>query len=292
MSKLSSSQVDSEVKALIKSMEGLGELERRIEIYKLFEGKVFATERRLKGSEKTGVENVFFINKELSHVFCFIYSNKTETISWTLMNYSTYKDVFVSNPDAILYKVHVKNTQYKIVVNGGKYSYVAFHRVVTSCESKDQVDHITHNTYINIKEYLRNCTAGENNKNKAFCSSIAEDKKSFSITIEGISDSERVILLQNGYRLDRGDSIDRFRVCSPEFETTSEMYKALNAFETKYLGEFRYNPLVDFKETWYALVIQKMLGGISDEELHEYNREYMIKNHKDIAEYYQLEVIK
>lgn len=282
MCKLSSSQVDSEVKALIKSMEGLGELERRIEIYKLFEGKVFATERRLKGSEKTGVENVFFINKELSHVFCFIYSNKTETISWTLMNYSTYKDVFVSNPDAILYKVHVKKKQYKIVVAGGKYNYVAFHRVVTSCEGKKQVDHITHNTYINIKEYLRNCTSEENNKNKAFCSKIDKDKKSFSTTIEGISDSERVILSQNGYRL------KEYKVYSPEFETTSEMYKALNAFETKYLGEFRYNPLVDFKETWYALVIQKMLGGISDEELHEYNREYMIKNHEDIAEYYQL----
>lgn len=286
MSKLSSSQVDSEVKALIKSMEGLGELERRIEIYKLFEGKVFATERRLKGSEKTGVENVFFINKELSHVFCFIYSNKTETISWTLMNYSTYKDVFVSNPDAILYKVHVKKKQYKIVVNGGKYSYVAFHRVVTSCESKDQVDHITHNTYINIEEYLRPCTNEENSRNKVFRSKIDKDKKSFFLRMTGLSDSDKFILLQNGYKLE-GDEIH-----SPKFETTSEMYKALNAFETKYLGEFRYNPLVDFKETWYALVIQKMLGGISDEELHEYNREYMIKNHKDIAEYYQLEVIK
>ena len=47
-----------------------------------------------------------------------------------------------------------------------------------------------------------------------------------------------------------------------------------DVFQTDYREDFAYNPVLDFRDTWYALVLYKMTG-ISGEEVCAYNRDYM-----------------
>lgn len=46
--------------------------------------------------------------------------------------------------------------------------------------------------------------------------------------------------------------------------------------------DFNYKPLQDFSETWYALILWKMLD-IPYDDVVEYQRDYMVKNHPDRA---------
>lgn len=62
----------------------------------------------------------------------------------------------------------------------------------------------------------------------------------------------------------------------------------INKFEQHFFGAFAFNPLMNFEYTWHALILQKMLGCMSDLELMEYNRSYWIRRRPEDAEYYML----
>ena len=235
---------------------------------------------RVRKQGKKNIENIYYVGEK--YVFIVIYNRNTNVMGYSLVDYDFYKSIIEVDSTVICNIMMRTMKDFKVVLRNKKYRNAIIHRLVISCEGK-QVDHISHVAFINIAEYLRPCTNQQNCLNKKFYSKVADNEKAFSLPVSIFSSEDKISLLGKGF------VVKKKRIFSPEYSTTREMYEALNKFETKYLGEFRYNPLIDFSETWYALVITKCLGG-SDLELMEYNRDFMIQNHPDIAKYYQLEV--
>lgn len=246
-------------------------------------------------NRSNSVSCTFYSKDGVAYVFCKISRLKTGEVNWTFVDSKLYEELSdttifdfleeVKSGGALVFKGIVLRGGVGIEYNDdGKrpcYNNDRLHRKVVS---GDSVDHITHNRCINIKECLRGCTPAQNNLNKPFYSKVANDKKSFSAPVKVVEGVSREFLKKHGFEV-KGK-----RVYSKRYDTMAEMYDALNAFEMKCLGEYCYNPLVDYTDTWYALVIQKMFGAFTELELKEYNRDYMIRNRPDIAEYYQLDV--
>lgn len=111
---------------------------------------------------------------------------------------------------------------------------------------EDCVDHIFHSPFINTKEALRKATRKDNRGNCKFLK----------------------------HRPKEGESLSR------------KEYKEFTDCEKREYNEFAYNPLTDFTDTWYAYAAYKMLGIGSQEELEEYNREFIIGTDEDTAKYY------
>lgn len=60
--------------------------------------------------------------------------------------------------------------------------------------------------------------------------------------------------------------------------------RAEEAEQAKF-GKYAYNPVYDFRETWYAYVLCRMLGVMSFNDVLEYNKRYWRKNEKALAYY-------
>lgn len=261
--------------SFVRSLELLNEVDSIDEITKLLDAEGFKLAIRKRGC----LENYFYHKDGVVFVFALIYKTKSKKFFYTLMDYPVYTSRIESDASVILNAVQRGMGDYKVVARNRDYINEPIHRWAVDCDGR-QVDHKTHNALINIREYLTACTSAENNRNKPCYCKIG--RKSFSAPASLVTDVAALC--------DAGFSISRGRIHSPLYDTVAEMRNALDSFESKYLGSFRYNPLIDFQNTWYALVVQKMLGGISDVELYEYNRAYMLKNHADIAQYYQLAI--
>lgn len=264
---------------LIKNIERKQFFEQMIAITDSLVAAGYQEVHRVRKHGKKNVENIYYVGEK--YVFIVIYNRATNIMGYSLVDYDFYKSVIEIDETVICNIMERTMQDYKVVLRNKEYCNASIHRLIINCEDK-QVDHISHVAFINIAEYLRTCTDQENKLNRKFYSKVADDKKSFSIPATIFSSEDKICLTGKGFRVIKN------KIFSPEYTTTREMYDALNKFETKYLGEFRYNPLIDFSETWYAFVINKCLGG-SNLDLMEYNREFMIQNHPDIAEYYQLE---
>ena len=117
----------------------------------------------------------------------------------------------------------------------------------------------------------------------------------FADTFKALSDPVRrdiLTMLKNGRmsageftikHLSKGDYL-----YSPSYNTLGECYTMINKFERHYFREFAFNPLMNFEYTWYALILQKMLGSFSWEDLIDYNRSYWIRRRPEDARYYML----
>ena len=57
--------------------------------------------------------------------------------------------------------------------------------------------------------------------------------------------------------------------------------------ERKNYGEFAYNPLKDYRETWYAYILYKMLHIGTESDLDEYNKDYICRNDENMVRYMQ-----
>lgn len=269
--------------SLVKSFETMNNLDKIFTIADLLESAGFTIEYRRRSQGHKNIENFIYVKDGVDYVFCVIHKIKENEFLYTLMDYRTYMVHIKPNPDIIINYMMRQMGDYKIVLRDKEHKNTPIHRLAIDCEGK-QINHKSHNACLNIGEYLIACTNAENCKDKAFYSKIADDKKSFSAPTSILGDKDKILLLGKGFQIKGG------RLQSPEYKSLDDMYTALNEFETRYLGKFRYNPLIDFTDTWYALVIQKMFGDISDTDLYEYNRQYMLSNHSDIAEYYQLAI--
>lgn len=277
---------------LLKSFEGLSYFGKLYKIDEMLEGAGFAFKENERKRGKRNIKNYYYIKDGVDYVFCVIHNTDPDIkeeykLLFTIMDKEVYEKYIEPDENIILNGVIRGMGDVKITLRGNKYSNIPrnkpLHRLAVACENK-QVDHKTHNACINIAEYLTPCVGAENCKDKRFYTKVSDNKRYFSVRASILSEDDRIALLQRGYKFKRG------RVYSPEYNSADDMYTALNEFESKYLGAFRYNPLIDFTDTWYALILQKMLGLLSDADLYEYNRNYMIANHADIAEYYQLAI--
>lgn len=209
----------------------------------------------------------------------------------TIIDRSFYDEFFNDLDDGEKLTVCISKRHagdYKIMVNGrrhGKiYADASLHQLVCKHEDGKQIDHISCSTLVNMAEYLRSVTGKENMANRKYYSRIDLENLSF-ISINKVNDmNERIELINQDYKF--LIKMGREYIRSRRFSTKVDLYNALNMYENKYLKQFRYNPLVDFSETWYALVVDDFLGEVN---LHEYNRNYAIRTEYEKVEYYQLQ---
>ena len=125
------------------------------------------------------------------------------------------------------------------------------------------IDHVTHNLGICTREFLRVCSPQQNRCNTACYSTVDRNNRRFIISCKQMDFKKRLTYSLKGYAF-KGD----------------HMYW--------YLGKFRYNPLYDFRDTFYAFVAWKLLGWGTEIEITEYNRDYIRRHRPEVAEYYRL----
>lgn len=268
---------------IIKGFEGLSE-EGKISLMEgILAGESFHLDKRLG---RCGLENHFYSKEGADGVFCSITGGRSNQAMISVMDRDTYESHFrgtEAKDSRVLCPKERNNRDFKVVCHSGGCNNMTLHHMVTGClESGQAVDHMTHHLGINIRDYIRVCSPQENNFNKKYYSKVSDDGLSFSMPDKTSSADERKALKNKGYTISGG------RLCSPKFSTKAEMYAELNRLEGVYLKEFRYNPLIDFKETWYAFVLCKVLGIISEEEMKAYNRIYHVSRDSKLADYYQI----
>ena len=230
-----------------------------------------------------GNASYYFTKGDCDYVFVMIENGRTKTVDFTVIDMDTYKEYFAGKNRTLNTKRRTDGSV-KIICNCGGFNNMPIHRLVVGAEAGVSVDHISHNTRLNVAELLRECVAEENNINKPMYCKVNELDSSFSIINTLIDIKESQNLANRGYKV----RIGRKRIYSPVFATKKDMYDEIQRIETAYLGEYRYNPLVDFSDTWYAWVLSNMTNTITQDELEEYQRDYMKRNNPAIADYYQL----
>ena len=166
-------------------------------------------------------------------------------------------------------------------------SLARLHRLICGVSDPEiEVDHITHNLGIILKEYLRPCSAVENKYNIRFRSTINDELKySFSLMVH--VEDEKVLEAYKKKQYQVKCRKKGYTLISPVFSTEKEMYQAIEEVETYFYGEFRYDPMLDMSETWYAFMLCKM-GLISEDQRKAYQKKYILQYHKELAEYYRL----
>ncbi len=240
-----------------------------------------------------GTKSRFYYKEGVDLVFCTIDTEKSKGarnkgIYYTIIDkitFDKFKDfepkfnISQSGDYVTLYLKHIPG-------DWGTYRGTLLHSVLKSDEvSKETpvVDHVTNNGFINInqKDYLRVCNPLQNKMNSRYTKlvNVQEDTLSFYIipqkSIKGKEEKLRELgLVKKGKNY-----------YSIMFDSEEELYKTIGAVEKAIYGEFRYDPLKDFSQTWYVLVYEKMLGKISHEEAKEYQRDYFKRTHPDIAKY-------
>ena len=169
-----------------------------------------------------------------------------------------------------------------IVTNSGNEYLHQYAMGYPYADKKAQIDHISHYMGICTKDFLRVCSSQQNRCNTACYSRIDKGNRQFIISCTQMGSAQRLVYKMMGY------SFKKERMYSPSFDTCDEMLQELNTFEDWYLGKYRYMPLYNFYDTFYAFVAWKMLGWGTEAEITEYNRNYIMRNNPEVAEYYRL----
>lgn len=291
--------------AVLRSFEEQSLFKQLCEVEKMLKKADFTEDEVVSNK---GNYNYVFSKDGVDVVFVIIFSSRKNTVSYTILDKDVYENVF-RNKGIVLVPQERNAGDYKIVYHSAgkdsevKKMNVVLHSTVLGKVDGVQVDHISHNPFINTREMLRMCNTQQNAFNKPCYTTILENGVSFKVP-DKLNETQREELKQLGYS---------FKVCgrtnciySPEFKTEEEMYAEINRLETLMLGEFRYNPVNDYRETWYAYVLYKMLGLVTKEELDAYVVGYFRRNpnkevgihtednskkvptYADIVKYYQL----
>lgn len=143
-----------------------------------------------------------------------------------------------------------------------------------------EVDHRTHNRLINLAtdEYVRECNRRENSRNKKTYRLAKIDEKKLLFRIQ----TEKLYSLISSDVLKKKFGISDNK--SKKYTNCEELYSDVKQIEDMAFGKFRYDPLVDFSETWYILVYEKMLKKISKEEREDYQRYFWGEKYLNIKD--------
>ncbi|MDE7476811.1 MAG: hypothetical protein K2M91_02485 [Lachnospiraceae bacterium] len=241
---------------------------------------------------KGKARNIYYTKEGCDAVFAVIYTTK-QLKQAVVMDKSFYDGQIRDTKRKMTLKArHDTETKKLDDENKGKRYVPIFsdvimplHRQVMNVASGgSDIDHMTHCLSICMKEYLRECDKQQNAYNRACYVKINEAGRYFKAPCRNLGSDERIRYSLDGY------SFKRNYIISPSFASFTELYEAVDNFESKYLGRFRYSPLYDFSETLYAFVAWKMLGWGNETDVTEYNRDYILRNRPDVAKYYQLGV--
>lgn len=260
--------------------ETMNDTERICAIESILKASGFQeVEKHSRGSK--ALTNYCYIKQGVPYVFVVIINETKGYHTWTLIDYSTYEDLVVRKHQVFRAEQCHHKTKYSIQFGA---SNIRVHDYVFP--QAQAVDHISGHKSINIRELLRPCTSAQNMKNTLRYCNVDKKTNSFYMKAPSMTPEEKIRLAQLGFTFKnyaRGSYI-----YSPSYNTLGECYTMVNQFERHYFKEFAFNPLTNFEYTWYAVVLQKMLGCMSDLELVEYNRSYWIRRRPEDAEYYML----
>jgi len=238
-------------------------------------------------SRNSKIESTFYYSNNSDKVLVITRHPAYEKPFYTVIDKDVYEEYFKGTNRAVSLKTkkNKKNEIIRIVPNYNVAGNYPVHHLCMQPEEGEEIDHITHNLFINTKDTLRKCVASENSMNKCFYSRVSEKKLVFDVNDWLIDIDSRMMLVNKGYRFKGGKTP---RIISPKFASMDALYAELNWFENKFLKKFRYNPLIDYSNTWYVYVLNKVIGIVSDMEASEYMRQYHIQYNPAIAEYYML----
>lgn len=266
--------------------EGLSLGEQIAKVREILENEGFKPHIVISKTAKHLV-NYHYTKPGVNYVFSIVINKKEGITLYNLMDLDVYNAlVNQCSGNGLILRANKRSDGKYCVMFGG--CNIRLHGFVLLDEA--MVDHISGNPLINIEELLRGCDPMSNMKNK--CQYCKIDKKNHSFSLRDTFDdsvldiSRRVALVNQGFTFKsvRG----RKRIISPSYPTMSDCYQAVNQFEQKYFGGFNFNPLVNFEDTWYAIVLHKMIGLGTDTDIKDYNRDYWKKYRPEDAEYYCL----
>lgn len=217
----------------------------------------------IEGTEPEVDEN--FIDAErLAVIYIIKNNNRSEDVfSYTMIDKTFYLQT--AKVEELCFK---NNDRGYIEVTKKKHCHL--HQMVLSVEEGEEVDHISCNKKVNIRKLLRKCTKEQNtyNKRKVHYAKTCRMANSFYAYANGMSEE-----IKGKYRK-KGYYFEEFSIVSPKYESEREMYKEMKEFEVERIGKFRYDPYLDFSETWYVLIFWKVLGVINYEGVKKYQQEY------------------
>ena len=280
---------------VLRSFEGLELFKQIDKLEKMLEKADFNAKEVVSNKGNT---NIFYSKDGVDTVLVVIYCKRDNTVAYAVIDKDVYDNEFKGTDKVLMLKRRADN-KYKIICSSGGWNNASLHHIVMGKVDGVQIDHITHNTFINTRECLRPCYAQENAFNKPFYSTVSEDGLSFRIRDKVIDIPQRQALADLGYRFSGK------YIYSPKFGSEAELYAEIKRVETRYLMNYRYNPVIDYRDTWYAYVLYKMLGLVTKEELDAYVVGYFRRNPNkkmgihtddsknvptfaDIVKYYQL----
>ena len=135
-----------------------------------------------------------------------------------------------------------------------------------------EVDHMTTNTAIMIRETLRTCTRTENVKNmlNTCTSRINTERNRVEIKMEHVSPAQIPALEDMGFH---SEKVNRKRLMVSDTLPEDEMYELAVKASKLVDGEMGYNPFWDlnYDKGHEVFVYYKMLGKITKEEMCLYN---------------------
>lgn len=244
----------------------------------ILEREGFEYEKRVGNNN---LQNITYCSRGSNIVTSFVVSSQIDGLVLPVILDKDVYDEFFSDGSLISVKTGGGDDKRLIPVKGGKvYVNTQLHRAALNLQKGCgiQVDHCTHYTGCALREELRPCTNRENAMNKPM-RSVLLGNNSFK-TKATLTNDEVNKFKDMGFTYSK-----KGYLVSPEYNTEKEMYNAIQMIETMLFGEFRYNPLLDFSETWYALILWKMLS-LPEEDIMAYQRDYIIHNKPDVAKYY------
>lgn len=266
-----------------KSFEGLSEKEKVDRLKGILE-----RECQFLGTKKSraGVTNHHYLSRDGKYVTTIIY-NKDDKALACVYDHSSYEKYFKEGGLVLSLNDRGEGKCYDPVINGKEFPFnVKAHRVILTDDPSGklpegyEVDHITHTHSDMTREGLRICTRVENGMNKAFRSHM--DGGTLTCRVKEISDAKAGELTKQGYLVKKVKG--GYKVMK---KGCREARAEMEAMEETLFGEFRYNPLMCFSETWHALILWKMIG-IPEDEVMAYQKGYLTENCADICKHYGL----
>lgn len=230
------------------------------------------------------VENYHYLSVDGKYVTTIVI-NKAGKMLACVYNYCSYEKYFKDGGLVLSLNDRGEGKCIEPSLNGKEYPFnVRAYRVILVDDPSGklpegyEVDHITHTHCDMTLEGLRKCTRCQNSMNKSCRVSIKGD--TITCRVKEIPGDKKAVLLDLGYLIEEKES--RYEVMK---SGCGDIRASIEELETALFGEFRYNPLMDFSRTWYALILWKMFG-IPEDEVMAYQKGYLLDHRGDVCAYY------
>lgn len=227
---------------------------------------------------RSGVINYHFKSKDNRYVTTFS-TNKEVDLQACIYDFDIYEKYFADGRWVVSFN---DKGDFKMPsLRTSKHVNTPIHKLAVEAGEGYEVDHIAHTRVCSIREFLRACSRCQNQMN-IFRENRVKGNN-IDCKIRGVADTMKETLRGHGFTVsDLKDGKCHIRKAG-----CKDVYRDVAFMEELVFGEFRYDPMKDFTDTWCILILWKMFG-VSEHDVMECQREYMVKNHPDKAGYYML----